>query len=243
MDQVSPALQYGLEKVETRSWESSSPHACQSSTESTGLATSLEYQQQTESAAYSVVTLEDNPHSRDSSVEPDSPANLQICKEEEQLSSNEYNCSMALSDDAALIEVADPSSPEVRSKRGYNDSRASAGVYEEGHYPPRIVEVTAVPSSSAAEGQLHGIPQSMQFGTYLPPGKQDKNIVVSLEGAELWHQFYQAGTEMIITKSGRYECIALATVTSLWVHVEYCRCMQVEAKPLVSSNTCRLATV
>lgn len=44
----------------------------------------------------------------------------------------------------------------------------------------------------------------MRFGTYLLPEKQDKNIIISLEGAELWHQFYQVGTEMIITKSGRY---------------------------------------
>ena len=28
-------------------------------------------------------------------------------------------------------------------------------------------------------------------------------VVITLEGADLWHQFCQAGTEMIITKSGR----------------------------------------
>lgn len=210
MDQVSPALQYGLDKVETRSWESSSPHACQSSNESV-LASSLDYSsasQQTEGVAYSVVTLEDNPRSRDSSVEPQSPANLQImqesvCKEEsEQHSSNEYSCGMAMSDDAALIEVADPSSPEVRSKRGYH---ASVGVYEEEPYQRRIVDMTALPAAEGQGGGLHTIPQCVQFGTYLQPGKQDKNIVISLEGAELWHQFYQAGTEMIITKSGRYD--------------------------------------
>lgn len=211
MDQVSPALQYGSEKVETCSWESSSPHACQSSNDST-LATSLNYSsnQQTESVAYSVVTVAGNPRSRDSSVEPHSPGNLQImqepvCKEEEQLSSNEYHCGeMALSDDAALIEVADPSSPEVRSKSGYHSSRASAGVYEgeEEPYQQQVVDMTA-PPASVAGSSLRSIPQCVRFGTFLPPGKQDKKIVISLEGAELWHQFYQAGTEMIITKSGR----------------------------------------
>ena len=43
----------------------------------------------------------------------------------------------------------------------------------------------------------------MLFGSFINPGKGDPNIVVSLESADLWHQFYQAGTEMIITKSGR----------------------------------------
>ena len=43
----------------------------------------------------------------------------------------------------------------------------------------------------------------MLFGSFVNPGKGDPNIVVSLESADLWHQFYQAGTEMIITKSGR----------------------------------------
>jgi len=47
------------------------------------------------------------------------------------------------------------------------------------------------------------LPACISFGTHLPLEKQDQNIVIALEGAELWHQFYQAGTEMIITKSGR----------------------------------------
>ena len=36
------------------------------------------------------------------------------------------------------------------------------------------------------------------------PGKKDPRIHVSLEGGELWRQFLQVGTEMIITRSGRY---------------------------------------
>lgn len=43
----------------------------------------------------------------------------------------------------------------------------------------------------------------MLFGSFVAPGKANPNIIVSLEAADLWHQFYQAGTEMIITKSGR----------------------------------------
>ena len=33
--------------------------------------------------------------------------------------------------------------------------------------------------------------------------KSDPNIKISLENAELWQQFHQIGTEMIITKLGR----------------------------------------
>lgn len=34
--------------------------------------------------------------------------------------------------------------------------------------------------------------------------KSDPNVKISLENAELWEQFHQIGTEMIITKLGRY---------------------------------------
>jgi hypothetical protein len=33
--------------------------------------------------------------------------------------------------------------------------------------------------------------------------KSDPNIKIELENAELWQQFHQIGTEMIITKLGR----------------------------------------
>ena len=60
-------------------------------------------------------------------------------------------------------------------------------------------EVLADPLPPAAEPPA----PPMLFGSFVDPGKGDPNILVSLESAELWHQFYQAGTEMIITKSGR----------------------------------------
>ena len=60
-------------------------------------------------------------------------------------------------------------------------------------------EVIADPLPPAVEPPV----PPMLFGSFVNPGKGDPNIVVSLESADLWHQFYQAGTEMIITKSGR----------------------------------------
>ena len=35
------------------------------------------------------------------------------------------------------------------------------------------------------------------------PGQKDPNIKADLENSELWSQFNEVGTEMIITKTGR----------------------------------------
>ena len=67
-------------------------------------------------------------------------------------------------------------------------------------------------------------------GSYLHPGgpnpllqhpltsvKSDPNIQINLENAELWDQFHRIGTEMIITKLGRYvrNEITLSTLNEL----------------------------
>ena len=70
-------------------------------------------------------------------------------------------------------------------------------------YPENFVDkvkaVEPVQTPAAAEAT----PSPILFGSFAAPGKADPSIVVQLEAADLWHQFYQAGTEMIITKSGR----------------------------------------
>ena len=68
-------------------------------------------------------------------------------------------------------------------------------------YPDQITD--EVNSIEQMQASAPNTPSPMLFGSFVAPGKADPNIVVSLEGADLWHQFYQAGTEMIITKSGR----------------------------------------
>ena len=40
------------------------------------------------------------------------------------------------------------------------------------------------------------------------PGPKDPNIKVSLENVDLWRRFNDMGTEMIITKTGRYEGVS-----------------------------------
>lgn len=68
-------------------------------------------------------------------------------------------------------------------------------------FPEQYIE--EVKTSDPIQPAADTTPSPMLFGSFVSPGKLDPNVVVSLEGAELWHQFYQAGTEMIITKSGR----------------------------------------
>lgn len=62
-----------------------------------------------------------------------------------------------------------------------------------------VKAVEPIQASATAEAT----PSPMPFGSFVASRKADPNIVVQLEAADLWHQFYQAGTEMIITKSGR----------------------------------------
>lgn len=223
MDQVSPALQYGMDKVETCSWESSSPHSLSGSLHNTSSCPLPEQGSSPSSLAepevYSVrMAVESNPNeSRDSTEEPLTPAHLQeqACKEEE---ARDYSCGVA-QNNAAMLECAESNGEEVKSKN-YRDPNAPSylsayGGYDYSSCAGQMVALAPPPlpqaSTSAAEPQepeaepteSTAIPPCLQFGTYLSPEKQNKKIVVSLEGAELWHQFYQAGTEMIITKSGR----------------------------------------
>lgn len=220
MDQVSPALQYGAEKVETCSWEGSSPHSMSGSLHNTSC--SLPEQGSSPSSlaepeVYSVrMAVERNPsESRDSTEEPVTPANLQehgstVCKEE----GHNYSCGMAQGN-AAMLECAESNGEEVKSKNYRTPTAPYISAFGSYDYPgqsqitlaPPPMPQTSTPAAAEPQEAEHtdstAIPPCLQFGTCLSPEKQNKKIVVSLEGAELWHQFYEAGTEMIITKSGR----------------------------------------
>lgn len=88
----------------------------------------------------------------------------------------------------------------------------SAGIDESDLEPPaKKRSISAYPEQFIDDDRIaDGVPSAnettappMLFGSFVDPGKADPNIAISLESADLWHQFYQAGTEMIITKSGR----------------------------------------
>lgn len=224
MDQVFPELQFGVDKVETCSWESNSPHASKSPVDAIYSSAPRAPQHRSSPAAKPEAYTVEGRGSRECSAEPISPANLQImqeqdtvvCKEEDQ--GSDYSCELL---DTAS---ADPTEVRAKPKQEYIEAHPSTSLAMSGYgsyaQDPAMVTVppppppppsAPLPPSSGApgnpmmseSGDLCTIPPCMRFGTYLPPEKQDKNIMISLEGAELWHQFYQAGTEMIITKSGR----------------------------------------
>lgn len=90
--------------------------------------------------------------------------------------------------------------------------------YEENHTSSYENNSTAINEGEARPVSLNqpqikisnseAVAQGLNFNpisslTSVEPGKKDPRIHVSLEGGELWRQFLQVGTEMIITRSGR----------------------------------------
>lgn len=57
-------------------------------------------------------------------------------------------------------------------------------------------------SHEAAKRMAAGFPASGHMGR--EHQNRDKNIKITLENKELWQKFHAIGTEMIITKSGRW---------------------------------------
>lgn len=182
MDKVSP--DFGLTVVETRSWtdgdcDQVDDHNIDISTSSPGAFTTSCHIAE----AHSVVDV--NSIALDDGCAP----------------TEETDCS-----------VAEVFTPRISAKLEDVSSKSTLSS------PCDPAETAALPSPSCnigADGLVKAvepiqpnasadaIPSPMLFGSFVAPGKADPNIVVQLEGADLWHQFYQAGTEMIITKSGR----------------------------------------
>ena len=231
MDKVSPAIALGvMEKVDAGSWEdnSSQSSTCQSPS-CGGRPTASELDQP---EVYSVATIEGNPdRSRDSTEEPLTPPGLEVIQvsdagiaEGGEESSNGQVSYGILSEDQSLsVNAVDSygggynssSMMEVSGTTSQSDQgqQQQQPMVQEAH--STHVTSTSSPTSSAVQASGErpaakmdicggAMPACMSFGTRLPLEKQDQNIAIALEGAELWHQFYQAGTEMIITKSGRY---------------------------------------
>ncbi len=232
MDQVSPALQFGIDKVESCSWESSSPKTCQSPSEDMHTAACALNPGASPTAGhlskpeiYSVMmTMEQGNRngSRDSTAEPLTPANLKvqdsvICKDE-----GEYSCSANLDANIEDDNNTGGAGAGIKVKKEcyglQNTSLDSIDTFGEYRHNQMAAELPPPPPQPQSQAtattteqqaapakcnEICSIPQCLQFGTYIAPEVQDKRIMISLEGAELWHQFYQVGTEMIITKSGR----------------------------------------
>lgn len=66
-------------------------------------------------------------------------------------------------------------------------------------------QVTAA-AGLRASLRVHNVQVGQRLsGTPEPEGALDDNPRVTLDSQSLWSEFYKRGTEMVITKSGRYE--------------------------------------
>lgn len=72
---------------------------------------------------------------------------------------------------------------------------------------------TIAGSSPWRPGDIHGDPRGKSGTDESDPGgdesdsRPDREVRAVLQGSELWKRFYEIGTEMIITKAGRYNII------------------------------------
>ena len=202
MDKVSP--DFGSNFVETRSWtvsdrecEQNKEQDIEISTSPTSLTCSSQIAE-----AHSVVDIDSIP------VEEESVRNESDCSVAEvftpRLSTKQ--------EDESPVTIQSPSVESVQQAEdlSLHGTTYSVTVTQESDMQPpsKKPNIATYPVDEAnsvdqMQTSAEANPTPMLFGSFVAPGKADPNIVVSLEGAELWHQFYQAGTEMIITKSGR----------------------------------------
>ena len=68
----------------------------------------------------------------------------------------------------------------------------------------RSPSIVADHSPSASVEEDRRSLTSPSIGTNLPLGEQEKNISVSIVKLRMWEKFSRLGTEMLITKVGRY---------------------------------------
>ncbi len=225
MDEVSPAIPLrGMDKIEAGSWENaSSPSSECLSPTCDSMPSSSDFTKLDHHGIYSVETMDGgNPDgSRASTVEPLSPPPLEVLQVSEggmPEGEGEDTEFASTSDDQGLSGMEDYSAYQSPLMPIANTmpQQPQQQVAQEPH--STLVSSTSSPPSSAAVAATGGdraavknadicggaLPACISFGTHLPPEKQDQNVMVALEGSDLWHQFFQAGTEMIITKSGRY---------------------------------------
>ena len=98
--------------------------------------------------------------------------------------------------------------------------RPAASPYFPGRQPPLFPALTypdlaplsePVAEEAAREPGLHGAPgpqlqpaQPRWLKSLRPDDAEDDNPQVTLDSQNLWSEFHKRGTEMVITKSGRY---------------------------------------
>ncbi|KAK6034179.1 T-box [Cooperia oncophora] len=110
-------------------------------------------------------------------------------------------------------ELEEPSCSGSTSCSTAKRARFSIDTLLEGHHSPSgSTDCTPCPSpdfpnSDAKAARPTATTTCSSMSTTSAKGDQLDGIECRLEGAELWEKFYELGTEMIITKSGRYRYI------------------------------------
>ena len=203
MDKISPAFDSAL--IEAKSW---SDGDCNPSKE-----------QNQDITACSPISITNNSQI----IEVHNVVDINSIPLDEEGAPNESDCSVAEVFTPRLQPKHDDASPEADFSKLEDPSQqskesilsgppSSINMEEPGMQPPsKKASISNFPDQYVEEAKtVESIqpaattnPSPMLFGSFVAPGKADPNIVVSLEAADLWHQFYQAGTEMIITKCGR----------------------------------------
>lgn len=76
----------------------------------------------------------------------------------------------------------------------------------EGSTPRRTRDTNCDPQRQAVRSRaVEAEPGAEQSRPRESDGRPDREVRVELQGSELWKRFYEIGTEMIITKAGRYK--------------------------------------
>ena len=101
--------------------------------------------------------------------------------------------------------------PQVWNPQVWNPRRTTVITGQDPVWSPRIplqlpdyIQVTLASGTAAARVEGEVSPSPLHYGTYLAPEKQTRDLSVSIIQHSLWEKFLKVGTEMIITKKGRY---------------------------------------
>lgn len=98
----------------------------------------------------------------------------------------------------------------MRLSELYHGSAASVETFQSGDVPPPRGTPLTGPAASGSDqsagtrGSRIEISEYRRLEGLSDLGLEEEEPKVHLEAGDLWRQFHKCGTEMVITKSGRY---------------------------------------
>lgn len=183
MDQISPVGNLLIQSVESCSWDNSSPRQSPGAVDTTIAS----YSEDENHHLVQVVNVETAPSESGGSLcDALTPGGAVEADQPEDILIPEYGGHQYTNED---------------SKSTYRNQSPIVNAEES---QPTSVNVSQLQRNEVQPDAEQVDINSMASTPYVEPGKKDPRVHVSLEGGELWRQFLQVGTEMIITRSGRY---------------------------------------